>query len=91
MEFEYDPGKSAANLRKHGIDFKHAQILWYGRIVRFPTYPGTDEERYMVLGMIGGKHWTAIVTYRGDRIRIISVRRSRKREEELYDQHSKGR
>lgn len=39
----------------------------------------------MVIGMINNKHWTAIITYRGDSVRIISVRRSRKEEVDIHD------
>lgn len=77
--------KSAANLAKHGIDFEDAQHLWDGPVLKVPTYAGTDEERIMVIGLIDGKHWSAITTTRGDRTRIISVRRARKNEEAAYD------
>ena len=91
MEFEYDPAKSAANLAKHGIDFSDAQRLWHGRTVTLSTYAGSDESRNLVLGMIDGRHWSAITTMRDGRTRIISVRRSRKNEEEYYEQHVQGR
>ena len=86
MKFEYDSSKSAANLAKHGIDFEAAQELWESRTMTFSTKPGSDEERNMVYGVIGEEHWTAITTNRGDAVRIISVRRSRKEEAERYDQ-----
>ena len=44
-----------------------------------------DEPRFLVIGRIGAKHWSAIVTYRDEKVRIISVRRSRKEEIELYE------
>lgn len=47
--------------------------------------PGNDDVRHIVLGMIDGRHWTAITTKRGKRIRIISVRRSRKNEEAYHE------
>jgi uncharacterized DUF497 family protein len=85
MPFEYDLGKSAANQRKHGIDFERAQALWDDpRAVGAPTRTG-DEPRFIVVGMIGAKHWTAICTMRGERVRIISVRRARKDEVRHYD------
>lgn len=91
MEFEYDPHKSAINLAKHGIDFEEAQRLWESAVLKVPTYAGTDEERLMYIGLINGKHWTAITTQRNGRLRIISVRRSRKNEEEAYERASQGR
>ena len=85
MEFEYDPAKSAKNLAKHGIDFEAAQRMWDNSKTVTAPYPVYDDVRYIVLCMIEGKHWTAINTKRGKRIRIISVRRSRKNEEAYYD------
>ena len=85
MEFEYDPAKSAKNLAKHGIDFEQAQRMWDDVVLEFDADPRSDDARYLELGVIDGKHWTAITTKRGKRIRIISVRRSRKNEEAYYD------
>ena len=85
MEFEFDPSKSKINQQKHGIDFIKAQRLWedIGRIV-IPTKV-IDEPRYLVIGTIERKHWSAVVTTREKNIRIISVRRSRKEEIEIYE------
>lgn len=82
--FEYDPDESAVNLRKHGVDFEQAKRLWDDpRALRIPlSYEG--EERYLVTGVMDGKHWTAICTDRGTRVRIISCRRAHKKEEEAY-------
>ncbi len=44
-----------------------------------------DEPRYLVVGKISGKHWSGIIIYRKEKIRIISVRRSRKEEVEFYE------
>jgi uncharacterized DUF497 family protein len=87
MRFEYDPAKSAANKEKHGIDFDAAQALWLDdKMAELPsTAEVVNEVRYMVIGRITGRHWTAIVTQRGDAIRIISVRRARKEEVGYYE------
>jgi uncharacterized protein len=82
--FEYDPAKSAANKVKHGINFEEAQALWAGETVIVRARSST-EPRQAVIGMIGVKYWTAFVTQRGDNIRIISVRRARVSEIELYE------
>jgi uncharacterized DUF497 family protein len=85
MEFEFDPRKSTANRRKHGIDFAAAQALWDDPdLIEIPART-EDEPRFLVVGMIAGKHWSGVITYRDDRIRIISVRRSRKEEVEIYE------
>jgi len=86
MKFEFDKSKSVANKKKHGIDFVDAQLLWDDDdAVMFPVIH-TGEPRYMVLGKVWGKHWTAIITLRGEYTRLISIRRSRKREMEVYEE-----
>jgi uncharacterized DUF497 family protein len=85
MEFEYDTNKSIDNKIKHGIDFDAAQALWSDpEHLKIPARE-TDEPRYLVIGMIGILHWSAVVTYRGKYIRLISVRRSRVEEVKLYE------
>lgn len=85
MEFDYDINKSISNKEKHGIDFIEAQELWGDpdRIVIPAKY--LDEPRYILIGRIRDKYWTAVFTQRGTKIRIISVRRSRKNEKEIYE------
>lgn len=83
--FEYDRKKSASNLQKYGIDFDQAQALWQDiDLVEIPS-KSKDEPRFLVLGKLKGKHWSAVITYRGENIRIISVRRSREAEVRLYE------
>ena len=85
MGFEYDPDKSAENKRKHGIDFDEAQRLWADpHLVEIPART-TDEPRWLLIGWIDEKHWSAIITRRGENIRLISVRRSRDEEVEIYE------
>lgn len=86
MKYEYDPNKSVANREKHGIDFEEAKALWQDVDVLQVRVNRPGEERYIIIGRIGGKHWTAVITYRGTYIRIISVRRARKEEVTLYEQ-----
>lgn len=85
MEFEFDGEKSSSNRIKHGIDFGEAQALWDDPdhlLVRART---GSEPRFLVIGRIAGRLWSCVFTYREDRIRIVSVRRSRRREVELYE------
>ena len=85
MEFEYDAAKSKRNKEKHGIDFVEAQLIWED-VDRIEIPARTeDEPRYLVIGKIGRKCWSAIITYRSDKVRIISVRRSRNEEIKLYE------
>lgn len=86
MQFEFDEAKSQRNKKKHGIDFVEAQALWLDpKRVETPARE-MDEPRARIVGRIQGKHWTAIVTDRGNRTRIISVRRSRKHEIARYEE-----
>jgi len=85
MEFEFDPKKSEQNKTKHGIDFIDAQALWNDPdIIEIPVKT-SNESRFLVIGTIAEKHWSGVITYRSDRIRIISVRRSREEEVDLYE------
>ena len=80
LRFEFDPAKSAANLAKHGIDFVTAQALWDDPDgVSGPT-PGPGERRWMLVAVLKGKLWSAVHTFRDERVRLISVRRSRPKE-----------
>ena len=85
MSFEWDFKKSIANKEKHGIDFATAKLLWLddNRIEIQASYP--LEDRCILIGKQGNKLWTAVFTLRGTAIRIISVRRSRKKEVDLYE------
>lgn len=85
MEFEYDPKKSQSNLKKHGIDFDAAQALWQDPYLIEIRARSHDEPRYLVIGKMDEKHWSAVVTYRSELIRIISVRRSRQAEVTIYE------
>jgi uncharacterized DUF497 family protein len=85
MNFEFDPEKSDTNSIKHGIDFVEAQGIWNDADLLEIPAKTTDEPRFLVIGKIGEKHWTGIITYRSDNIRIISVRRARNEEIELYE------
>jgi len=88
MAFEWDQGKSTANKEKHGIDFDTAKMLWSddNRLEIHLPYP--VEERWIIIGKIDNRLWTAVFTLRGSLIRIISVRRSRKKEVDLYEEKS---
>jgi len=85
FDFEFDEDKSRANLDKHGIDFVSAQELWKDpNLVEIPART-EDEPRYLVIGLIKGRHWSAVVTPRNSNIRIISIRRSRVEEVGIYE------
>ena len=85
MIFEFDSSKSESNKKKHGISFIEAQALWDDPDYIVIPAKVIDEARFLVIGIIGDKHWSGIITYRNERVRIISVRRSRKEEIEIYE------
>jgi uncharacterized DUF497 family protein len=85
MKFEFDQEKSDANKRKHGLDFVEAQVLWEDPDRLQVPARTQGEPRLMLIGRIGDRHWSAIFTIRDDRTRIISVRRSRTKEVEQYE------
>ena len=85
MEFEFDEAKSLANKAKRGIDFVEIQALWLDEMrVEIPART-QDEPRFLVIGRISDKHWSAVISYREGRIRLISVRRSRAEEVAIYE------
>jgi uncharacterized DUF497 family protein len=85
MGFEYDPEKSGENKRKHGVDFEEAQALWTDPALLEIPARVSDEPRWVLIGKMAEKHWSAVITRRNDNIRIISVRRSRDEEVEIYE------
>jgi uncharacterized DUF497 family protein len=85
MEFEFDNNKSEENKKRHGIDFVEAQMLWDDPDrIEVPART-IDEPRFIVIARIVDKYYSGIITYRGETIRIISVRRSRREEVEIYE------
>lgn len=84
-DFEFDPAKSQSNLVKHGIDFVAAQALWNDPdLLEIPARTD-DEPRFVVIGHIGSKYWSGVITYRRNVIRLLSVRRSRPEEIVFYE------
>ncbi len=88
MQFEFDLSKSVANKLKHGISFEDAQEIWSDEDCLEIQVAHEGEQRVIVIGSIGDKTWTAVITYRGNAIRLISVRRARKKEVTLYAQNN---
>ena len=84
MRFEFDSEKSAANRAKHGIDFVEAQEIWTDTDRLEIPARSVDEPRFQVIGRVGDKTWSAFITYRNEKIRIISVRHARPDEEARY-------
>jgi uncharacterized DUF497 family protein len=85
MGFEYDPEKSSENKRKHGVDFEEAQALWSDPALLEIPARVSDELRWVVIGKMNEKHWSAVITRRSGNVRIISARRSRDEEIKFYE------
>jgi len=83
--FEFDAEKSDSNRAKHGIGFVEAQSLWSDPMLLEIPAKTEDEPRFLVIGQIEGKHWSAVITYRGSNVRLISVRRARTEEVAFYE------
>lgn len=83
--FEWDPQKAEANLKKRGLSFERARTIWDDeRRVRYRLCE-QPENRWLVVARLGPRVcMSAVVTFRKDRIRIISARYSSKREMERY-------
>ena len=89
--FEFDNAKSASNKDKHGIDFVEAQALWDDEgMVVFYSDDSFGEMRMAAIGRLFERNWTAIFTWRDNAIRLISVRRSRRNEEDFYESKRTG-
>ncbi len=84
MEFEFDPNKSESNKEKHGLDFEGVQSLWLDPYRLEVQAKSDDEPRFALIAGLNKKLWTVFYTVREKRIRLISVRRSRKGEKDLY-------
>lgn len=85
MKFEFDEKKSLVNKKKHGLDFVEAQALWNDPDLLEIPAKTADETRFLIIGKISGKHWSGVITYRKEAIRIISVRRARTEEVVYYE------
>lgn len=83
--YEFDERKSVSNKNKHDIDFIEAQLLWKDENRLIIPAKDVDEPRYLMIAKIDDKHWSAVFTIRNKKMRIISVRRSRQNEIELYE------
>jgi uncharacterized DUF497 family protein len=86
--FEFDPTKSEANLAKHGIGFTKAELLWNDPDLLVLPSKFPAEPRKLAIGCLEGKHWTAVFTDRTGVLRLISTRRSRDNEKEIYEKQS---
>ena len=77
MEFDWDPQKSSANKKKHGIDFEEAQKIWESKVrVEAEALTIEGEVRKATIGKIDNHLWVAIWTPREGKVRFISAHRA---------------
>jgi uncharacterized DUF497 family protein len=84
MNFEWDEAKRLANIAKHGLDFRDADLLFEANFLRAPAKSAVDELREMCVGRIAGRYVTLIFTERDGAIRCISLRRARNHERQQH-------
>jgi len=84
MEIEFDKNKSTSNKIKHGIDFYEAQRLWEDPERIIIPARSNNEVRFVMIARIEEEYWSVIYTLRENVVRIISVRKSRQNEKEIY-------
>lgn len=86
MKYEWDEGKNAVNIEKHGIDFNDAHELFEGNRLVFPDdRKDYGEARFITVGYIGNRMMVAAYTQRSpETIRIISLRKANSREKAKF-------
>lgn len=88
MDYEWDPGKAAANFRKHGVDFANAALALEDPLAKtMPDPDAVGEERFVTVGVDpSGQLLVTVHTRRERRIRIISSRHASRAERRDYEE-----
>ncbi|VAW32343.1 hypothetical protein MNBD_CHLOROFLEXI01-1065 [hydrothermal vent metagenome] len=87
MKFQFDPAKAKRNLKKHKVSFADAETVFYDPLAIHQEDPYSDsEERWIGIGMGSASQILVVVyTFRGDEVRLISVRRATQHEVQEYE------
>lgn len=87
MKFQFNPAKAKSNLKKHKVSFADAEGVFYDPLTIHMDDPDADEEdRWIAIGTGNTNQILVVVyTYRGDEVRLISVRRAARREVQTYE------
>lgn len=91
QSFEWDEVKRRANLAKHRLDFRDADLVFSEPYLKLPARPAGDEVRHRAIGHVGESLVAVIYTERGEALRIISMRKARNDERRLFHQALHGR
>lgn len=85
MNYEHDPAKLAANVRKHGVWFSAADDFeWETAQLEVDNRKRYGETRFIAAGLIGVRLFVLTFTLRGNAVRIISLRKANRREVQRY-------
>lgn len=85
MEFEWDETKREQNLKKHGVDFLYAALIFEGEtLTREDDREDYGETRFASLGLVDGTPYTVIYTERGENIRLISAWKGGRKDYDKY-------
>ncbi|HMO80816.1 MAG TPA: BrnT family toxin [Pyrinomonadaceae bacterium] len=91
MEFEWDPRKAAANLRKHGVSFDEAAEAFFDENA-FELYDDSHSEkelRFQIIGLSRSQLLFVGYTVRGETIRIITARKANARQARYYNEQNR--
>lgn len=92
VQFEWDEAKRESNLRRHGVDFQDAWMVFENPYFEWPDQRRDyREERFAILGAVAGVVVNLIYTRREERVRIISFRKANKRERRRYEEEISDR
>ncbi len=85
--YQWDNNKAAANLRKHGIDFADAVLVFSDDLAITISDERSNEERFVTIGIDAlGRALVVVYTYRGTEIRLISARSATRQERQHYEE-----
>ena len=92
MNFDWDPSKAIANIKKHGIDFADAVTVFDDlNAVTIDDFD-YEEQRFITIAMDAfGRILVVVYTWRGDNIRLISARKAIKNERKQYEDYTHER
>jgi uncharacterized DUF497 family protein len=87
MNYQWDPAKAEANVKKHGVEFADAVgVLADPTAITIEDPQAEGEQRFLSMGMdVLGHIIVVAYTYRGDEVRLISARKASKKELRVYE------
>jgi uncharacterized DUF497 family protein len=91
MRYEWDAAKAVSIRTKHGVDFVSVEGFdWATALIVADERFNYGEDRWLALGLIDEQLFSLAFTLRGERIRVVSLRRASRKERKLYEAQNKG-